>query len=440
MRGWKIVSMLLVLLFTASTSFAAGFRLPEAGVKAMGMGFAFTAQADDPSAIYFNPAGLTQLKGQNVMVGLTYVRENGGEFTGTTSLTGVDPVSETQKTLNFYIPNAYYTRTTNSGNVAYGVGIFAPFGLGQEYKDKGASIFRNQITKINLQTIVVNPTIAFKINEFLSVGLGIDWMYGKAELAKTPTGTDNTFQTANVYNLGLDGDGTAWGYNFGLLLKPTENFRIGANYRSPFTLKIKDGDVEITNITNRSIIVSASPFITLNPQTTINGAGGGSTFNTKGSTTINIPATFAIGAAYTAGKLTVEADADWTFWSSYKRLDIDIKDERFPFVRDSPNRKEWKDVCAVRLGAEYRVIDPLALRAGFVYDPTPVPADTMGPELPDATRLNYMLGVGYKVGPWTIDVAGMYIDKFDRTVSNPQFNGTWTGNAWLAGLDVAYNF
>ena len=74
MRGWKMVSVLLVLLFTASTSFAAGFRLPEAGAKAMGMGFAFTAQADDPSAIYFNPAGLTQLKGQNVMVGVTYVR------------------------------------------------------------------------------------------------------------------------------------------------------------------------------------------------------------------------------------------------------------------------------------------------------------------------------------------------------------------------------
>ena len=79
MRGWKMVPVLLVLLFTASTSFAAGFRLPEAGAKAMGMGFAFTAQADDPSAIYFNPAGLTQLKGNNLKLGVTYVKENGGD-------------------------------------------------------------------------------------------------------------------------------------------------------------------------------------------------------------------------------------------------------------------------------------------------------------------------------------------------------------------------
>ena len=95
---------------------------------------------------------------------------------------------------------------------------------------------------------------------------------------------------------------------------------------------------------------------------------------------------------------------------------------------------------------EYRVTAPLALRAGFVYDPTPAPASTMGPELPDAIKLDYMVGVGYKIGRWTIDVAGMYVDKKDRTVNNQNnatltgFNGTWTGDSWLAGLDISYNF
>ncbi len=92
--------------------------------------------------------------------------------------------------------------------------------------------------------------------------------------------------------------------------------------------------------------------------------------------------------------------------------------------------------------------DPLSLRVGFVYDPTPVPANTLGPELPDSNRLNYMVGAGYKVGPWTIDGAFMYIDKMDRTVNNQNnatltgFNGTWGGgeNSWLAGLDVGYKF
>jgi len=427
MRGWKMLAVLLVLLFTASTSFAGGFRLPEQGAKAMGMGFAFTAQADDPSAIYFNPAGLTQLKGNNVMVGATYVRLNGGEFTGTTPVDNVfASKSETQKSLDLFIPNAYYTKTTSDGYLAYGVGIFAPFGLGQEYNNNHTSIFRNQVTKIDLQTVVVNPTIAFKVNEFLSIGLGIDWMYGRATLERTPWNPAliPAGQNGNAFDLELKGDGDAWGYNFGVLLKPTENFRIGANYRSPFTLKIKEGDVTISNVN-----AGAPAFAAAN--------------GTKGSTTISMPATFALGASYTMGKLTVNADADWTFWHSYSSLPINFESSVLP---DSNAPKNWEDVVAVRLGVEYRVTAPLALRAGFVYDPSPAPASTLGPELPDANKLDYMVGVGYKIGAWTIDVAGMYVDKKDRTVNNQNnatltgFNGTWTGDSWLAGLDISYNF
>jgi len=457
MRGRKMLPALLVLLLTASTSFAAGFRLPEAGAKAMGMGFAFTAQADDPSAIYFNPAGLTQLKGQNIMIGVTYVRENGGEFTGTTPLTGGVSVSETQKDLNFYIPNAYYTRTTDSGNIAYGVGIFAPFGLGQEYKDRNASIFRTSVTKIDLQTVVVNPTIAWKIFDGLSVGAGIDFMWGKAELARTSV-INNSFPPANtplnLYNLDMEGDGTAWGYNFGLLMAPLKSLKVGFAFRSPFNLRIKDGDVDITNISGNPIA-----FIPGTPPGTFpgvvkpaSGAVAGNSFATKGSTTLHLPATAAFGIAYVLDRLTVEADVDWTFWHSWRRLDINIRDQG-ALLADINSSREWNDVAALRIGAEYRVTDPLALRAGFVYDPTPVPAGTMDAFLPDATRMNYMVGAGYKVGNVTIDGAFMYVDKKDRTVNNlagtggatfpsygSGFNGTWTGNAWLAGLDVGYKF
>jgi long-chain fatty acid transport protein len=355
------------------------------------------------------------------------VRENGAEFTGSTPLTGGATRSETQKSLNFYIPNAYYTRTTDSGNVAYGVGIFSPFGLGQEYNDKNTSIFRNQITKIDLQTVVVNPTVAFKVGDALSVGAGIDYMWGRAKLEQTPVAS-----VGNLYNFSLKGDGDAWGYNFGLLLKPSANLRIGANYRSPFNLTIKNGDATISS---------------LNP---VYGTGalGQVPSSTQGSTTVAMPATFALGAAYTIGQLTVEADADWTFWHSFTNLPITFQRNAIPTLPNVVNDRQWKDVCAVRVGAEYRVTDPLALRVGFVYDPSPAPAGTLGPDLPDADRLNYMVGAGYKIGAWTIDGAFMYIDKKDRTVSNFRAeglnplgeNGKWTGNAWLAGLDVGYKF
>ncbi len=96
MKWGRVLPVFLIVMLAAGTSFAAGFRLPEAGAKAMSMGFAFTAQADDPSAIYFNPAGLTQLEGEELMLASTYVQvDTAGKFVGSTPvddyLHGVPP-------------------------------------------------------------------------------------------------------------------------------------------------------------------------------------------------------------------------------------------------------------------------------------------------------------------------------------------------------------
>ena len=447
MRIGRVSAFLVVLLFASTSAFAGGFRLPEAGAKAMGMGFAFTAQANDPSAIYFNPAGILQLEGTNAKVGVTYVKQNGGTFSGITPLTGGASVSETQKDLDFFIPNAFVT-IKKSPNFAYGIGIFSPFGLGQEYENRNTSIFRNQVTKIDLLTLVLNPTVAYKVNEFLSVAAGIDFMYGKAELARTPVGIDNvTFGPTRIFNLDLEGDGTAWGYNFGVLLTPTKHLKVGAAYRSKFDLDIDDGDVDLSNVHPGGIIVSQAPLVSLPPRGPFPIGFGGASFSTKGSVTVHIPATFDLGVAYVLDRLTLELDASWTFWHSYQSLNIDLKDNR-TFLPDSSSRKDWDDVMAIYVGGEYRVTDPLALRLGFRWDPTPVPADTMGPELPDADKLYYCAGLGYKIRNWTFDLAYMYVDKKDRTVNNLNdaatdvnaFNGKWTGDAHLVAFDIGYKF
>jgi len=410
-------------MLTAGKVFAAGFRLPEAGAKAMGMGFAFVAQADDPSAIYFNPAGLTQLEGYNFMAGATYVSQPGSKFSGITPLTGGQHETERQKALTYLIPNMYFTSMNKENGIAWGVGVFVPYGLGQQYKSWSDSIFRNQTVKIELMTFVLNPTIAYKVNEYFSIGAGINYMHGRANLGQTPV----LAPLGNLYNLELDGSDDAWGYNMGILIKPTQNLRIGVSYRSAFELKIKNGDVTIRN---------------LNPYYNT-GLLGAAPSNMTGSATVNMPATFAIGVAYTIDRLTLEANADWTLWSKYKKLPISFSNQ-VPTLTNQDLEKNWKDVCALRFGMQYQVTDPLALRAGVVYDPSPVPKETMGPELPDSYRMNYMIGAGYKVGSWTIDTAFMYIDKSNRTVNNMSgntgFNGTWTGNAWLAGLDISYRF
>ena len=445
MRIGRVLAFLVVLMFAATSAMASGFRLPEAGAKAMSMGFAFTAQANDPSAIYFNPAGILQLEGVNTKVGITYIKGNGGTFTGTTPLSGASGTtvrSETQKDLDFFVPNTFVTKKV-SPNFAYGVGLFAPFGLGQEYKDRENSIFRNQITKIDLLTVVVNPTVAFKVNEFLSVGAGIDFLYGKAELAKTgvvnnaPGGDTQV----NIFKLDLEGDGTAWGYNFGLLLTPSNNVKVGLNYRSRYRLKIKDGDVKLTDISSTGLVALGGA--------SAQAVFGGATFDTKGSTLVNMPATATLGFAYTRDRLTAEVDFDWTFWGAYNALNIDIRNNT-ALLPDSNTYKGWKDVVAVYVGGEYRVTDPLALRLGFRYDPNAAPAETMGPELPDSDKFYYCAGAGYKYNQWTFDLAYMYADKKDRTVRNQTtpafpsygagFDGKWTGDSHLVALDLGYKF
>jgi long-chain fatty acid transport protein len=451
MRIGKVLAFLVVLLFAATSAMAGGFRLPEAGAKAMGMGFAFTAQANDPSAIYFNPAGIVQLEGQNIKVGVTYIKENGADFTGTTPLTlntgtGLFNIrSETQKDLDFFVPNAFWTRKA-SPNFAYGVGIFVPFGLGQEYENRTTSIFRNQATKVEIMTFVVNPTVAWKVNDVLSVGAGIDFMYGQAKLSQAGVVRLGAapLDQVNIFQLDLEGDGTAWGYNFGLLLIPSKNWKVGLSYRSPFKLDIKDGDVDLRDINSTVPFVPGpgGPF-------TAAQVFGGTSFHTTASTRIDMPATAALGIAYIRDRLTLEADLDFTFWHSFRSLVVDIKNNN-PLLPDSVRPEEWKDKVAVYVGGEYRVTDPLALRLGFRYDPTPVPANTMSPLLPDSDKMYYCAGAGYKVRNWTFDLAYMYVDKKDRTVNDQVnvappsigtgFNGTWEGDAHLVALDIGYKF
>ncbi|MCL2102523.1 MAG: OmpP1/FadL family transporter [Syntrophorhabdaceae bacterium] len=425
MKFWRTLLFFMVFVLMAGTALASGFRLPETGAKAMGVGFAFTAQADDPSAIYFNPAGITQLEGHNFMIGATYVSQSGAKFSGITPLTGGQHETERQKALKYLIPNMYFTSMNKETGIAWGIGVFVPFGLGQEYKSWTDSIFRNQIVKIELMTVVINPTIAYKINEYVSIGAGINYLHGMAKLGQTPVAPA---PIGNLYQLELEGNDAAWGYNIGILIKPTPNFRIGAHYRSSFELEIKKGNVKIHN---------------LNPAYGLIPALGPAPSDMKGSAAVSMPATFAIGVAYTIDRLTLEADIDWTFWSKYKSLPIRFENQ-VTTLTNQDLEKNWKDVYALRFGMQYQVTDPLALRLGVVYDRSPVPADTMGPELPDSHRMNYMAGVGYKTGSWTIDAAFMYLDKSNRSSNNMSpgngFNGEWSGNAWLTGLNLTYRF
>ncbi len=418
----NVLLMVLVLVFAAGTALGAGFKLPEQGAKAMGMSMAWTAQANDPSAIYYNPAGITQLEGMHLLIGGTLIDARGSTFQGfvkpppTIAPPGaLFPTNESGKDQEFFAPVAYYTMQAGD-KIFLGIGINAPFGLSRTYSpdftgppsQTGNVALDTQHAQ--LQTVVVNPTVAYKINDYISIGAGVDYMHAKAELDRV---------LAPRVKFHLDGDGDAWNWNAGILVTPGYNLRLAVSYRNGY-------DMEITG--------DATAF------------GG----KTGGKTDVNMADILVAAVAYQTEKFTIEFDYDYTFWSDFENLDIKLDS---PIIAPSPpfppgtgipafnpQRKDWDDVAAYRLGMRYNFSSSCYGSAGIFYDENPIPEATLGSELPDSDRRGFSLGAGFRIKDIDVDISYIYFDYRDRRVNNSKYNGTWSNLARLYSLNLSYAF
>ena len=258
---------------------------------------------------------------------------------------------------------------------------------------------------------------------------GIDYVYSTVDLKNkvcttfVPPFCSNATPDDDLHYKNADGDG--WGYNLGMLVKLTEKNTLGVSFRSPVKIHY-EGDADFT-------IPAGSPLVLP---------------DTPAQTDITMPALASIGIANTSiPNLTLEFDLQWTGWSSIKTLNLDFAD---PAVTDFSAAKNWNDVLALRFGGEYRLNNTMALRLGYVYDPTPVPGATMDTLVPDADRQDFSAGFGYNFGNLTLDIAYMAIVLKDRKVDNVQntdipgiqyrLRGTFETLAHLAGVSVSYRF
>jgi long-chain fatty acid transport protein len=385
------------------------------------LGGAFVAQASDPSAIFFNPAGLAFQSGINIMGGGTFVMPS-------ISFKGPAPSTTETKMENqiFFPPNLYGTYALNNKWVV-GIGLFTPYGLGSEWnKDWVGSAIS---VKTSIQTFYINPTVSYKISDQLSVGVGVSYIYGTVSLSKripiAPLGINGT--------LNLDGTGTGFGYNIGVLCKPMEKLSLGASFRSLTKLEFS-GDAKFTDM------LTLTPFF----------PGG------TGKATLPMPADIFVGAAYQiTSDLTVEADFQFVGWSSYDQLVINLPTGPSapaqlggqPLQKTQTQIKNWDDGYLGRLGAEYRYNDQFAFRGGLIYDITPQPASKMEPMLPDADRIDVSVGAGYKISQQlSLDIAYMAVlfagrtSTFVPTGSTSVFGGPYSSMANLFSIDISYQF
>jgi len=395
-----LLSFMAVMLFSTQAH-AGGFQIPEMGVKAMGMGHAFTAIADDPTANWFNPAGLAFQEGHAVTLGGTLVLPK-VDFVGATFSSSAD-----KKIL--FVPHTYVAGTSDELGISYGIGINAPFGLEMEWPTTPAG-FTGGAQYGRLQAVNINPNIAFKVSDELALAVGLVYvnMY-KVDFNGT----------ALVQN--FKGDGI--GFNAALLYK-AEQFSFGVSYRSDVKIKAK------------GISTSATPY----PASTSNNA-----------ITVTMPDMLSIGVAFhPAERWTVSADADWVNWKKFKELAFTYTPGLHPVVgvggASLTVAENWKATWAFRLGAEWEYSDTMRARIGYTYDPTPISDVEFTPLLPGNDRQALHLGYGVDLSDQaTLDLAYIYVlvatrNQTASTGANIVRNGTYKSDVHLAGASLTYHF
>lgn len=426
------------------TAAASGFALLEQSASRLGTAFAGTAAAaDDATTVYFNPAGMLQLQGIQ-LVALPSAIEITSEFRsrGSTPAFG-QPLGGSGGDAGDWnaVPGAYFT-TRLSEDVAFGLGINAPFGLKLVYED--GWIGRFQALRSEIQTISVNPSIAYRIGDRFSIGAGVSYQRLQGELTNAVNYSAIVVQGVQqlvalgqlpaaaapgviAANTGLEGgarvrgDDTGWGFNVGMLLEVSDRTRIGVAYRSAIEYDV-GGTIDFTapaavpNAIGAAIVATAS-------------AAGAPLSDGAVSVEVKVPDSATASLRHDlSDNLAILADVAWTGWSTVQELRV-VRDSG-AIVSVTPER--WRDVFRYALGASYELSDRLTLRAGIAYDNTPVPDATRTPRLPDADRKWAAIGARWQPSAaLAIDVG--YTHLFSETVPLHQDAGDTAASALLEG-------
>lgn len=400
---------LVAAALAAQTAFGAGFGIYEGSARGNAMGTEVTADPASPSVLYNNAAAMTALEGTQFEAGLTLINP----AQTVTTLTPAGAVETEAESKWWTPPHAYATFQFND-KVWTGIGVFSRYGLGIEYDDDWPGQYNCQ--EATIQSIDINPSVAFKAMEKLSLAVGLRAEWFDFELyRKIPLDRLNP-SPATDPQLHICGDSWGVGYNLGAFFEATDWLAFGLAYDSEIEQEV-EGDYD------------------LNPALMPGGEGGGD---------ITTPGILRFGASAKAtDKLTVNAGIIYTMWSSYDELAIEFAPPLLGALPESTTPKDWDDVFRYQVGVEYALDETWALRAGYIYDETPDPDAHVDYIVPGNNRNLISLGVGYKKGDFFCDASYTYLMIEDRDIAARAEEGVLPGefsdgDAHLIGLTVGY--
>ena len=379
-------SILILLLVAPASALANGFRLPNQDAAATARGEAFVATADNPSAVYYNPAGITQLRGHNLRVGSYNI------YYKTKFTSGSGQSYETKDAFS-PVPHVYYTYMPEKLPLAFGLGMYSPYGLGVEWpQDTG---FRTIGLESRLTYITVNPVMAWKVNSHLSVAAGPTINYSQTEF------TQGLLPSPGPDYFKFKGDDTAFGFNAGIHWKPHDKVTFGFTYRSTTTMDYQ-GHTEATAFFPPRYDTSAS---------------------------LAFPQDLVIGISYRpTPKWNLEFNLDWTDWSRLHSLAI-----QQPGV--PPVILNWNASFLYAFGVTRDIGKDWRLSVGYVFNENSTPNATYNPLLPDLDRHFASVGVGYHGKRFSFDAGYQFSYGPGHTV-----NGSTSSPPFFQSADGRYEW
>ena len=402
---------------------ANGFRLPDQDAFATARGEAFVATADNPSAIYYNPAGITQLEGNNLRGGLygiyldsSFSPPSGKQNSGHTF----------RNSDNFAaVPQIFYTYTPTNIPVSFGLGVYAPYGGKSSWpQDTG---FRSVALDGSLTYLTINPVVAVKLPLNFSIGGGVMANYAKMSFEQ---GLSRFYQSPNTNFFRFTGNGWSVGYNLGVLWQPYEKVSIGATFRS-------------------------SANVALNGRTEFEwyAAGLEPTASRPANSDFTFPFTVVAGISYRpTPKWNVEFDADYTDWSSVRTNTIHQANPPAGLISDNPVGWDWQPSWIYEVGVTRYFDNGWHASAGFVYNENSVPNGHYTPLVADMDRYFLSAGTGYQGKHFNWDIAYQFGYGPTHTVTGSQppsapggpagqnANGKYDFNSQAVSVSVGWRF
>jgi long-chain fatty acid transport protein len=419
----------------SSTLNAAGFAIIENSASGMGNAFASGGAAGiDASTMWFNPASMSLLKGNQALVAAHLIvptadfkNKNSTTSSGSTLSGSNDDGGHTAA-----VPNFFYVNEIND-YLHFGLGINAPFGLGTSYEDTWVG--RYHAVETDLKTVNINPAFSYKVNNALTVGYGINIQYVDVTLTSAidfggllgNPGSADGFGHLSADNAGSIG----LGWNIGFLYELSNHTRFSLAYRSEIEQSVK-GKANFTAPSGAGALTSTGAFT-----------------DTNLNASVNLPASLSVSAFHNVKEVDFMADVTWMGWSSFEELRIKYDN---PLQPDSVTTENYQDQMRFALGASYHMDEAFTLRTGLAYDQKAVKNEVFRtPRIPDNDRTWLSLGLGYALSDtMNLDFGYAHLFVEDTEINNTfestsnsvnhTLNGTYTASIDIFSTQFVWKF